>query len=123
MSFARIARLPCPRSHPPKSRPTCPSRPTIALAPGGLNARIDQLLAGADFNCARTTEGAVECWGTIRSAIWATLRWGSGAGLAGEAPFIGGGHLTAYALMAEGGVACWRDTSFGQLGDGTARWK
>ena len=44
-------------------------------------------------------------------------------GLAGEASFNGGGHLTACALMVEGSLASWGDTFFGQRGDGSARWK
>jgi alpha-tubulin suppressor-like RCC1 family protein len=84
-----------------------------------------EVVAGSDFTCAVSREGAVACWGdntygqlgddsTTGSAVPVAV---AGLGSGSIAVTAGDGH--ACALTAAGGVLCWGDNQFGQLGDGT----
>ncbi len=109
--------------------PNDPPFDGLSNSTAGLQGQVLHLLAGADFTCALTAAHTVECWGDnyfgqlgnqtgISSAIPVPID------LKGQSvAFLGGGHYTACVLLSEGGVSCWGDTSFGQIGDGSARWK
>jgi alpha-tubulin suppressor-like RCC1 family protein len=96
---------------------------------GKLQGHIRDLLAGTGFSCVLADTGRVYCWGdnyfdelgdgtnTNSMEPREVSRAGS------EVIALGGGHFTACALASAGKVSCWGDTSFGQIGDGTARWK
>lgn len=96
---------------------------------GKLQGQAVHVRAGTDFNCVLTTEEKVFCWGDNYFD-----QLGNGTLLNSSEPVqvetagkpvtaLGGGYYTACALITNGAVKCWGDTSFGQTGDGTARWK
>ncbi len=103
------------------------SRPVAVL--GQLQGHILDILAETDFTCVLSDQGKVYCWGdnyfnqigddTFQSAGAPKEVTQAGTNVVA----LGGGHYTVCALKADGGVKCWGDTSFGQLGDGTVRWK
>ncbi|MBN1439617.1 MAG: hypothetical protein JW929_09430 [Anaerolineales bacterium] len=82
--------------------------------------------AGRGHNCFLTTADGVKCWGANQSG---QLGDGKGVesralpvdvvGLAGGVSAVAAGGEHTCALMATGGVKCWGDNRYGQLGDGT----
>jgi alpha-tubulin suppressor-like RCC1 family protein len=84
---------------------------------------IAVISAGATHNCASTTEGHVECWGSNTVG-----ELGDGSVRQSSVPITTAGpvHATAVAasshscaLTTSGGVECWGYNSDGGLGDGT----
>lgn len=84
---------------------------------------------GYGHTCGRTTGGAVQCWGNNESG---QLGDGEGgqyddrstvpvdvAGLATGVQDISAGDNHTCAVTAGGGVQCWGDNDYGQLGDGS----
>jgi alpha-tubulin suppressor-like RCC1 family protein len=92
----------------------------VAIATGG-----SPQTGGANYSCALTSAGAVQCWGanfngqigdgTTTQRLTPTQVTGLTSGV--SAISAGGTH--ACALTTAGAVLCWGDNTYGQLGDGT----
>ncbi len=92
----------------------------------GLSSGVTALAAGTEHNCA-IIDGGVKCWGynnrgqlgnnsTANSATpVAVSELSSGMSPLNTALAAGAGHSCA--LTASGGVRCWGDNTYGQLGD------
>ena len=92
----------------------------------GLTSGAASIAAGSEHTCAVTTTGGLKCWG---QNIYGQL--GDGANIRQTAPEDVPGLTTGVAAVATGlhhscalttagGVDCWGDNLYGQMGDGTA---
>jgi alpha-tubulin suppressor-like RCC1 family protein len=99
----------------------------LPVAAGGLNAGVQSAAAGWGHTCILTDAGAVKCWGNNE---YGQLGYGQDAevrftpvdvdGLGGGVIAITADGGSNCALIAGGGMRCWGNNQYGQLGDGTA---
>jgi alpha-tubulin suppressor-like RCC1 family protein len=100
----------------------------------GLTSSVTAVSVGATFTCALTTAGGVECWGSNDSGQlgnFITVSTCSDVftsvpcsrtplpviGLTTGVTAVSAGDSFACAITAGGGVECWGNNSYGQLGN------
>lgn len=98
----------------------------IPVDVGSVAGIVAALDVGTDHACVVTTSGGVVCWGENfhgqvgdGSAGPVVLAPTGVVGIASGASAVAAGFQHTCARMASGGVKCWGENNFGQLGDGT----
>ncbi len=97
---------------------------SIPTVPVLSAAAFDSIAAGYAHTCARTTSGAVHCWGDNSAG-----QLGNGGNANSNVPLVAGGGLLFNSItagyshtcgLAAGGTAfCWGNNGRGQLGNGS----
>lgn len=96
----------------------------------GLASGVADISMGDNFSCAVTTSGGIKCWG---NNFYFALGSGSPShdasyvpvdvkGLSSGVISISAGKYHACALLRTGGVKCWGDNGFGELGSSPQYW-
>ena len=95
----------------------------------GLTTGVSAISAGSNHTCALTTLGGIKCWGRSREGQVGSGLSGDGANVlapvdvgsltSGVAAISAGGFHTC-ALTTPGGLKCWGDSTWGQIGNGSS---
>jgi len=94
-------------------------------AVSGLSSGVSSIAAGQTHACAVTTAGGVTCWG---NNAYGELGDGTrtdrptptpASSLGSDVASIVAGQTHACAVTTAGGVTCWGNNAYGELGDGT----
>lgn len=91
----------------------------------GLSSGVAAISAGAAHTCALLSTGGIKCWGDNNYGQLGTgdttdrLEPTNVTGLTSGASAISAGRDHTCAILTAGGMKCWGDNSFGQLGDNT----
>lgn len=91
----------------------------------GLTSGVDAIAAGYQFTCALISGGGVQCWGANGygqlgdSTTTPHNTPTDVSGLTSGVDAIATGDFHACALTSSGGVKCWGNNTYGQLGDGS----
>jgi len=88
---------------------------TPVATPKGMASGVTHLSALAGHACA-VRQGGVWCWGDAGDAERNPVQVG---GLGSDVVQVAAGGSHNCALLTGGGVRCWGENNFGQLGDGT----
>lgn len=100
---------------------TSPSPGATAMLSGTAVA----IAAGRGFGCALLSGGSVSCWGFNGAGMLGDQSALNEAtpvavfGLTNKVSAVAAGHGDACALYVGGGMACWGDNYYGEIGDGT----
>ncbi|MFN8489082.1 MAG: cohesin domain-containing protein [Caldilineaceae bacterium] len=97
---------------------------TAPISVTGLSSGGQMIAAGGYHTCAMLTTGGVQCWGDNYTGqlgdgtTTGRTTPGNVAGLSNGIKAITAGDRHTCALTIGGGVKCWGDDAYGQIGDG-----
>ena len=95
----------------------------------GLSSGVKALVAGHFYSCALLNSGEIKCWGEnwagqLGDGTYSNRRAPTNVtGLAGSAHSIAAGSAHTCAVLSQGGVRCWGNGAYGQLGNGHLAWR